>query len=62
MNRGALILSLPIPKYHTLHELPNLPPKNMYRYPLRHSTYFTNTDHTWTSELPVSTLRLGSIG
>ncbi|KAF8810345.1 hypothetical protein BYT27DRAFT_6497647 [Phlegmacium glaucopus] len=23
-----------------------------YRYPFRHSTYFTNTDHIWTSELP----------
>ena len=26
-----------------------------YRYPFRHSTFFTNTDNIWTSELPVST-------
>lgn len=35
-----------------------LPPKKMlqHRYPLRHSTYFTKTDHISTSELPVSTV------
>ena len=50
---GPSFLSLPI-----THDLPKIKIKMLHyhhhRYPFRHSTYFTKTDHIWTSELPVS--------
>lgn len=59
MERSAFVISLPVMMLLKCHDhlTPVVPPKKMlhFGYPLRHSTYFTKTDHVWTSELPVST-------